>query len=166
MKKIFFLMALFSLSISSCKKKDTCPYTESGISATVAERTYLETYLAANTLPAIQHTSGVFYNITVPGSGLSPTICSNITIKYTGSFIPSGMVFDHSPAGSPGVNFTLGELIVGWQKILPLLKIGGKVTLYIPPSLGYGARNYPNDTNIAIPANSYLKFEIELVNVQ
>lgn len=167
MKKIFFLLVMaLPVFLSSCKKEDKCPFSESSASATAAERTYLQNYLSTNNITAQEHASGVFYNITLAGSGSSPAICSYVTAKYTGSFIPGGAIFDFTPAGSPGSNFALGEVIVGWQKGLPLLKTGGKITLYIPPSLAYGSSNYPNDSNIRIPANSYLKFEIELVSVQ
>lgn len=160
-------MVLFGaiLLFASCKKEDKCPYNESGLSATAAERTYLQTYMTNNSLTATEHSSGVFYNITVPGTGSSPSICSNIKVFYEG-FVLGGARFDGN-IGTSGNNFTLGELIVGWQKVLPLLKSGGKITLYIPPSLGYG----PNDVRgsggvVVIPANSYLKFEIELVSIQ
>jgi len=166
MKKMLTLLVAIPLLFISCKKDDRCPYSESGASASTAERTYLANYLAANSLVAVEHTSGVYYNISVPGTGNSPSICSNVTAKYTGSLIPSGNVFDSTPAGSAGISFTLGQLIVGWQKVLPLIKRGGKITLYIPPSLGYGNQDISNQGNVIIPANSHLKFEIELVNVQ
>jgi FKBP-type peptidyl-prolyl cis-trans isomerase FkpA len=167
MKQFFSLSAAIFILFTSCKKQDRCPYTDSGISASTTERTYLQNYLSTNSIAALEHTSGVFYNIALAGSGAIPSICSTITVKYSGSIIPSGTVFDATTAGSSGSNFTLGELITGWQKALPLIKSGGKITLYIPPSLGYGQQNTrDNNGNIIIPGNSYLKFEIELVNVQ
>mgnify|MGYP003422740764 CR=1 FL=1 len=167
MKKIFSLSAAIFILFTSCKKQDRCPYTDSGISASTTERAYLQNYLSTNSIAAIEHPSGVFYNIALAGSGANPSICSTITVKYTGSIIPSGTVFDATTAGSSGINFTLGQLITGWQKALPLLKICGKITLFIPSSLGYGQQNKRDDNgNIIIHGNSYLKFEIELVNVQ
>jgi len=169
MKKIMFLMIATSLLFFSCKKEDQCPYSESAATATASERAFLANYVSSNNIIALEHSSGVFYTISVPGTGVSPSICSNVTARYTGSLVSNGTVFDSTPAGSPGINFTLGQLIVGWQKVLPLLKEGGKITLYIPPSLGYGSRDVSDQQqppNVIIPANSYLKFEIELVNVQ
>ncbi len=151
----------------SCKKEDKCPYSQSNASASASERAYLTSYMSTNSITALEHSSGVFYNISLPGTGASPSICSNVTARYTGSLMSNGSVFDVTPAGSPGINFTLGQLIVGWQKVLPLVKAGGKVTLYIPPSLGYGSSDRTNQQGaVVIPANSYLKFDIELVNVQ
>ncbi len=167
MKKILFLIIALPLLFISCKKEDTCPYSQSSATATAAEIAFLANYVSSNSIAAIEHSSGVFYTIASPGTGAAPSICSNVTARYTGSLMSNGNIFDATPAGSPGINFTLGQLIVGWQKVLPLLKAGGRITLYIPPSLGYGNRDVRDQQqNVVIPANSYLKFEIELVNVQ
>lgn len=166
MNKILTGLVGVILLMSSCKKEDKCPYNESGLSATAAERTYLQNYVTTNSLTATEHSSGVFYNISVPGTGGNPSICSNIQVFYEGFVLGNTTSFDGN-LGTSGNNFTLGELIVGWQKVLPLLKSGGKITLYIPPSLGYGANDVRgNGGVVVIPANSYLKFEIELVNIQ
>lgn len=167
MKKIFVISLLAILTITSCKKnEDGCAYTESAATANASEIAYLQTYTSSNAPTALQHSSGVFYSITSPGTGASPTICSSITVRYTGTIIPTGAQFDASTSPA-GVSFTLGQLIVGWQKVLPLLKVGGSITLYIPPSLGYGQQNVRDASgNIVIPGNSYLKFTLELLNVQ
>ncbi len=166
MKRFLVLLLAVPFLFSSCKKEDKCTFTVSAAIAPSSEKTYLRNYLSGNSITAMEDSSGFFYTITQAGTGSTPTVCSYVSAKYTGSFIPGGAIFDATPAGSPGSNFSLGEVIAGWQKGLPLIKNGGKITLYIPPSLAYGSRNYPSDTNIRIPANSYLKFEIELVNVQ
>jgi len=69
-----------------------------------------------------------------------------------------GTTFDQT--GSSAVTFQLGQLISGWQLGLPLIKPGGKIKLYLPPTLGYGSR-----TVGSIPANSILIFEISLVAI-
>jgi len=166
MKNVFFLLMAAVIFTISCKKNESCAYTESPASATDAERAYLQNYITTNSITAIEHTSGVFYTIGNPGTGVNPSICSSITVKYIGTLIPSGAQFDAS-TGASGVTFSLGQLIVGWQKVLPVLKNGGSITLYIPPSLGYGQQNVRDAAgNIVIPGNSYLKFTIELLNVQ
>lgn len=56
---------------------------------------------------------------------------------------------------------------MGWQKGLPYIKGGGKIKLYIPPSLGYGAKDVKDDMgNVIIPANSILVFSLELTDVK
>lgn len=66
-----------------------------------------------------------------------------------------------------GYSTVLGDLIVGAQKGLQLIGKGGKIDLYIPPSLGYGEREIRNQSGqVIIPRNAYIKFEFELVDVQ
>ncbi len=77
---------------------------------------------------------------------------------YTGKLV-NGTVFDQTPAGA-NATLVLGQLIVGWQKGLPLIGTGGKITLYIPPSLGYGSSAVGS-----VPANSILIFDIELAGI-
>ena len=57
-------------------------------------------------------------------------------------------------------SFQLKNLIIGWQKGIPLIQKGGSIRLYIPPSMGYGSKS-----SSSIPANSTLIFDIDLVGV-
>src|SRR4051812_8288598 len=104
----------------------------------------------------------MFYSIGNVGTGTSPSVCSSVTVNYVGSIIPSGSIFDsHNNA-----SLALGQLIKAWQKGLPLIKTGGSITLYIPPSLGYGSTDVVQNGVVIVPANSYLKFTIDLLDVQ
>jgi FKBP-type peptidyl-prolyl cis-trans isomerase FkpA len=166
MKNFIFLFALTTCTFMACKKSDVgnCTYNSSTAVATSSEISYLQNYITVNSITAVQHPSGVFYTINNAGSGSSPDVCSNTTVKYTGRVL-GGSVFD-SNQSSTGVRVVLGELILGWQRVLPMLKEGGSITLYIPPSLGYGASAIrDNAGNVLIPANSYLQFEIDLLDV-
>lgn len=160
-KQLFLIAAVLSpFLFSSCKKAsaDACTYTESTLVAPASEVATLQAYLAASGHPlAIQHPSGIFYEITTQGTGASPAICSNLLVKYSG-YLLNGTKFDENLTGA---SFVLGQLIVGWQKGLPLLKKGGTMNLYVPPSLGYGA-----NTVGVIPGNSNLIFVIQLIDVQ
>ncbi len=161
MKKYFLFTVLsFLIFITACTKKDTaCSLTDVNVTASATEIASIQNYLTTNGLTATQHSSGFFYKITAAGSGaIIANLCSNITVKYTGK-LTNGTVFDQTAAGATAT-FKLGQLIVGWQKGLPLISSGGKITLYIPPSLGYGS-----NAAGAVPANSILIFDIELVGV-
>jgi FKBP-type peptidyl-prolyl cis-trans isomerase FkpA len=107
---------------------------------------------------------GFSYKIVSPGTGTAPTLTSKVTLFYKG-YLTNGNVFDQTgtaanhEAGNP-VTFTLNQLISGWQVGLPLIKPGGKIILYLPPSLGYGPYGQGS-----IPGNAALIFEITLVSV-
>lgn len=162
MKKWFFVSLLSVLMCSACKKDDSCSSLPPTTVASAAETTYLQNYLTANGITATEK-NGMFYSITTQGGGASPNQCSSINLTYTGNLITGttdGGVFDATPAGQTST-FTLSGLIAGWKIIFPLVKAGGNVTLYIPPSLAYGAQAQPG-----VPANSYLKFKVSLIAVQ
>jgi FKBP-type peptidyl-prolyl cis-trans isomerase FkpA len=170
MKNWLFTLLISTLFISSCSKDKAsdCNATAPAAVASASETAYLQTYLNAQNITNATAKNGMFYVISTQGSGMSPNLCSTITTTYTGTLIngtSDGAVFD----GGTGVpaSFSLNQLIYGWQIVMPLVKAGGTVTLYIPPSLGYGATPRTNSAGVVvIPANSYLKFVINLSNVQ
>lgn len=168
MKRTLSLILLSAtLSLNSCVKEAVqgCPYTESTASATTAERSFINDYLLTNSLTATELSSGVSYIITRTGSGATPNVCSQVYVKYAGYLLGSTTAFDANNTEG-GIPLALGGLIVGWQKGLAVLKSGGAITLFIPPSLGYGSQEIRDGNgNTVIPANSYLKFDIELFNV-
>lgn len=156
MRKIWLILLLAPLFLAPACKKDKCDLQESSLVASAAEIAVIQNYLTANSLTATQHSSGIFYSISSEGSGDSPNLCSSITVKYKGMLL-NGSVFDES---TTNVSFPLINLIVGWQKGLPLITKGGRIRLYIPPSLGYGSASQSG-----IPGNSTLIFDIDLVGV-
>ena len=86
-----------------------------------------------------------------------------VTVHYKGSF-ESGEVFDSSIERGVPFTFNLGEgeVIQGWDLGVTGMKVGGKRKLTIPPELAYGDRGVPG----AIPPNSTLIFEVELLKVE
>lgn len=165
MKKTFVLIILSFCLLVSCKKSDNkCVYAESSVVANGAEIVHLQNYLAANAIVATQHSSGIFYSIHTAGTGTVPQICSNVKVKYTASILGGAIV--ESNMAVDGITYILGQLILGCQKGLPLIRPGGSITLYIPPSMAYG--NVPkldNLGNVLIPASSYLQFDFNLLDV-
>lgn len=161
MKKIISLSVLILALLSSCKKDDECKSSPPAIVAPASEVQAVKDYLTSKSITAIQDPSGVFYVNTQEGAGTaSPTVCSTINFIYKGT-LTNGNVFD----GPSTLTFPLQDLIAGWQIIIPKMKRGGKTTLYIPPSLGYGTREIKDNLgNVIIPANSILIFDIELLN--
>ena len=165
--KFFLISALVIATIlSSCLKGDTgymCSYAPCSLVAPASEIQAVQNYLTSNSITATQHCSGMFFQIETEGSGKTANICSGISVKYKGQ-LNDGTIFDQQIAP---VSFNLSELINGWKNGIPLIKPGGRIKLYIPPSLGYGNQVvYDGNGNISVPANSILIFEIDLVAVQ
>lgn len=157
-KNLLFMLAL-PLLFAACNKSEKCPYTTTTAVAGAAEVASLKAWLDASLLTYTQHPSGIFYQVVSPGAGATADVCADVTVKYSGRVNTSTAPFDRNDAG---VTFPLGQLIAGWQIGIPLIKKGGSVILYIPPSLGYGA----SGSGASIPPNSNLVFTIELLNVQ
>lgn len=106
--------------------------------------------------------SGLQYAITVHGTGAQPQAGQVVMAHYTGT-LPDGTVFDTTrKEGKPFV-FTLGrkQVIKGWDEGFALLHVGDRAVLVIPPDLAYG-----DQQRGPIPANSSLRFEVELVEIK
>lgn len=166
MKKILAVSVTALVLLASCVKTDNkCGYTDSTVIAPASEVQALKDSLTAHGINATQDPSGFFYTINSQGSGASVTnLCTVLTVAYKGSFL-SGKVFDSTATGTTA-NFQLGGVIVGWQKAIPLINKDGDITVYIPPSLGYGPNNYPSNSNPAIPGGSNLVFTVRVVDIQ
>lgn len=102
--------------------------------------------------------SGLLYKIEKAGEGESPKATDTVKVHYKGT-LPDGTVFDSSYERGEPIEFQLNQLIPAWVEAIPMLKKGGKMEIVLPPKLGYGDRPAGK-----IPANSTLKFEIELLD--
>ncbi len=158
MKKTFLIILSLLLLIVSCKKKDTASNCQSVPGQpSAAEIAAVQNYLTSKSITAIQHPAGFFYTITTPGSGDKPNINSTVKIAYKGS-LTDGSIFDQTQPGATAT-FPLSGLIYGWQVGIPLIARGGEITLYLPPSLGYGCQ-----ASSRIPAGSILIFDVRLID--
>lgn len=169
MKKFAFLLVLPLIVFAGCLKSDNnCGYEDSTVVAPEEEQQALLDSLNAHGISATLHPSGFYYNVISTGSGASVSnLCSNITANYWGGFF-NGNKFDSS--ASP-ISFTLGRLVLAWQKAIPLVQEGGEINIYVPPTLGYGNQNVVDvdslgNTFVAIPANSYLVFHVEVISIE
>lgn len=105
--------------------------------------------------------NGVLYRVIEQGNGKSPTEKSTVKVHYKGALI-DGNVFDSSYDRNEPVEFGLGDVIEGWQVALSAMKVGDKWEVALPPAVAYGE----NGVSDAIPPNSALVFEIELLDVK
>jgi FKBP-type peptidyl-prolyl cis-trans isomerase FkpA len=104
------------------------------------------------------------------GTGAQARDDTEVRINYTGWLYDAkapdhhGAKFDSSyDSGSP-LRFSVGaeEVIPGMDSGIKGMRVGGKRTLIIPSSLGYGRTGAGGD----IPPNSALVFDIELLEVR
>lgn len=159
-----------SIILISCKKDTTpqaCVYPPSTIVVPASEQQALHDSLIAHNIQATKDTSGFYYTINEPGSAKGVTdLCTSIAVYYKGSFF-DGTIFDSTAIGQPAI-FQLGQVIVGWQKGIPLILKGGDITLYLPPSLGYGDKPVidPRTKDTVIQAHSNLIFHVNMLDVQ
>lgn len=108
---------------------------------------------------AIETPSGLRYVVEKKGDGKkSPKLGQMVTVHYTGTLL-DGRIFDSSVKRGSPAEFSVGEVIEGWNEALQTMTKGEKRTLIIPPDLGYGSMGYPG----VIPPDSYLVFEVELL---
>jgi len=105
--------------------------------------------------------SGLQYRVITSGSGASPADSDTVTVNYVGRLI-DGTEFDSSLKRGKPATFPVNGVIPGWTEALKLMKVGDKWELYIPTNLAYGERGAGG----AIPPNSALVFEVELLSVE
>lgn len=107
--------------------------------------------------------SGLQYEVVEegPADGESPSESDTVVAHYHGT-LPDGTVFDSSVQRGEPASFGLSQVIAGWTEGLQLMSVGDKWRLYIPPAMAYGEAS----PTPAIPPNSALVFEVELLEVR
>jgi len=91
----------------------------------------------------------------VVGKGATVKEGDSITVEYVGLSFSNGQQFDTSWGRSPATfQLAQGQLIDGWVKGIPGMKVGGRRELVIPPDMGYGAQGQngilPNETLVFV----------------
>ena len=104
--------------------------------------------------------SGIYFQILIPGKGVSPVAGDIISAHYTGSLL-DGKIFDSSYKRGKAFDFTLQQVIPAWQEILPKLRPGAKAVLLVPSAQAYGEKGAGKQ----IPPNTPLKFEITILKI-
>lgn len=157
MRAAMLALAFGLLLLGACSKDTACTNTPPA-----TEDATLKKYNEDHGIVAQKHSSGLYYQILVPGSAKKPLATSRVYVKYKGNKL-DGVVFDQQT--NPGATgFYLTQLVQAWQIAIPMIGKGGKILITVPSSLGYGCIGSPSSTDTAknINPNSPLFFEIEL----
>jgi FKBP-type peptidyl-prolyl cis-trans isomerase FkpA len=100
----------------------------------------------------------------VVGTGATASTGKTATVTYTG-WLYSATAADHKGTQFDSGSFSFvvgqGQVIQGFDQGVTGMLVGGKRTLLIPSSMGYGASGYN-----AIPPNAGLVFDVTLTAVQ
>ena len=120
-----------------------------------------EKFLASNAKKSgvVTTESGLQYRIIEPGNDVKPGPQDTVSVRYKGTLI-DGTVFDQVSDDAEPLSLPLNHVVAGWTEGLQLIGEGGKIELFIPSELGYGAQD-----NQTIPGNSVLVFTVELSKV-
>ena len=107
--------------------------------------------------------SGLQYQILAsgPAEGAMPGLNDSVLAHYHGT-LSDGSVFDSSVDRGEPAQFGLSQVISGWTEALQLMRVGDKWRLFIPPAMAYGEAS----PTPAIPPNSALIFEVELLEIR
>jgi peptidylprolyl isomerase len=100
----------------------------------------------------------------VKGKGKVAKKGDSVEVQYVGVLYDGGTQFDASWDNGQPFPFTIGngDVIPGWDKGVPGMRVGGRRKLIIPASLAYGAQGQPP----TIPPNATLVFVIDLLKIK
>lgn len=121
-----------------------------------------DAFLAANKSKegVVTLSSGLQYQILKEGKGQKPTLSDTVTCNVKATMLDGTELEDTAKRQQPKtlkVNGTIKAL----TEALPLMPIGSKWELFVPPTLAYGAAGMG-----PIGPNATLKYEVELLSIK
>ena len=143
--------------------------TATGILVDIAANTPLVyDFEMLNVTKAVFQPTTTFTDVKV-GTGATAYLNSQVTVTYTGWLYDAtkpdfkGTQFDSNVGGTP-LAVTVGTgVVTGFSIGITGMQVGGKRTVIIPPTQGYG---FNGSGDGKIPSNATLVFDIELLSVK
>jgi len=105
--------------------------------------------------------TGLRYRIIRLGGSVRPDMNSSVKCLYDAKLV-DGQILENTSLHQYGMprESQLSKLKPAWAEGLQLIGVGGRLIIYIPPSLAYGDESIGD-----IPGHSVLVYEIELVEI-
>jgi FKBP-type peptidyl-prolyl cis-trans isomerase len=99
----------------------------------------------------------------IVGTGREAKDGDRVTVHYVGT-LADGTVFESTRAKKKPAQFVVGGegVVLGLSEGVSGMRVGGKRTLNVPPSLGYGSRG----KGTKVPPGAKLVFDVELLSVK
>ena len=112
---------------------------------------------------SVKPTTDLAVKTVIPGHGKTVAKGDYLEVNYLGQIWSTAKVFDNSyERGKPAVfQIGTGQVIPGWDTGLVGKKVGSRVELAIPPSMGYGRQGNPQ---AGIKGTDTLVFVVDVVN--
>jgi len=121
------------------------------------------------TVPNTAPPKGLTVTTLIQGTGSKLEGGDTVVAQYVGVNWRTGKVFSaswpssSSPEGEPFAFQLGGQVIAGWNQALAGVRVGSRVMLTIPPSLGYGPQG---QSSAGIKGTDTLVFVIDILGVQ
>lgn len=105
--------------------------------------------------------NGIEYKVLVEGGGKSPKLTDVVVVHSIGRHL-DGSVFTDSYADGKPEEVLVKYAMLGWKKVLPLMSVGGKWRVWIPPHMAFSNRGVEG----MIEPNETIEFDIELKGIK
>ena len=153
---ILFILALGVLFLNSCNDDDF-PKPLTPQEQLEKDQQLITDYLDEKGIDAeADSVYGIRYVIVAQGTGPNPTVEDTVDVDYTATRLWAEEPFDQGT----DIVFPLKNLIPAWQILLPYLKEGGRMVMYVPSGYAYGPQYVGT-----LPPNSNLVFVVTLNDV-
>lgn len=122
-----------------------------------------EDFLAANKTKegVVVLPSGLHYKVLKAGEGKKPAAADTVEINYRGTLI-DGLEFVSSKPDLPATFKIEEAFLPALKEALPLMPVGSKWRLFVPPQLAYGDRGVGRQ----IGPKETIIFEVELLTIK
>ncbi|RNC84459.1 MAG: hypothetical protein ED557_05605 [Balneola sp.] len=155
---LILTLGILLISLSGCKQDCSDPNINVSETQLAEDIAAIDAYLAEEGIDAEVHPSGIRYVIKREGDGDRPDACAQVFVTYEGRLISNGNVFDGRTSPTA---LDLDTVIPGWRIGIPLIKDGGRISLYIPSVLAYGSSG-----TVGVPEDANLYFEVLIFDVR